>query len=125
VSGEGGELGYDDVVALLTAACPSYAGSPECASVKEGEYVRLLMFVRHLIRLLDEAETHTFPRVFGVVDWILADADSPAVDLIRTGFLEDVADTSLYEGTRSRPADFGRWLGPRARRDPRIQAILA
>jgi hypothetical protein len=124
VSTESGEIRYDDVVAFLMAACPSHADSPDCASVEEGEYVRVLGFVRHLIRLAEEGDTRSFPRVFGVVEWILADGDSAAVDLIRIGFLDDLADASSYEGTHARLADFGLWLGPQARRDRRIQGVL-
>jgi hypothetical protein len=119
-------LRYDDVVAFLIAACPSYEGSPERATVDDanGEYIRVTGFVRHLIRLLDEQNTHCFGQVFAVVEWILEDAEPAAVHLMQAGFLADLADSSLYEGKRVRPADFGRWLGPRARRNPSIQVIL-
>jgi hypothetical protein len=120
-------LGYDDVVDLLIAACPSYEGSPERRVVDDadGEYIRIAGFVAHLVRLLDEQDTRSFSGVFGVVEWILEDADAPAVRLIQAGFLRDLADSIPYEGRRVRPVDFGRWLGPRARRDPSIRAILA
>lgn len=119
-------LRYDDVMAFLLAACPSYEGSPERAAVDDanGEYLRVTGFVTHLIRLLDEQDTHSFSEVFAVVEWILEGAEPAAVDLIQAGFLDDLADRSLYEGTRVRPADFGRWFGPRARHNRRIQAIL-
>lgn len=119
-------LRYDDVVAFLIAACPSYEGSPERAAVDDadGEYIRVTGFVTYLIRLLDEQDTHGFPAVFAVVEWILEDAEPAAVELMQAGFLHDVADSSLYEGKRVRPVDFGRWFGPRARHDPTIQAIL-
>jgi hypothetical protein len=119
-------LRYDDVVAFLIAACPSYERSPERAAVDDdnGEYIRVTGFVRHLIRLLGEEDTQSFSRVFAVVEWILDDAEPPAVDLMRSGFLADLADSSFYEGKRVGPADFGRWFGPLARRDPNVQAIL-
>ena len=81
-------------------------------------------FVRHLIRLLDEGDTDCFTNVFGVVEWVLEDDDPAAVDLIQAGFFEDLADSGLYETAHVRPLDFGPWFGPRARRDPIIQAIL-
>jgi hypothetical protein len=120
-------LGYDDVVDFLIAACPSYGGSPERAAVDDadGEYIRIAGFVAYLVRLLDEQDTRSFSRVFGVVEWILEDADAAAVGLIQAGLLRDLTDGGLYDGRRVRPVDFGRWLGPRARRDPSIQAILA
>jgi hypothetical protein len=120
-------LGYDDVVDFLIAACPTYEGSPEQGVVDDadGEYIRIAGFVAHLVRLLDEQDTRSFSRVFSVVEWILEDADAPAVALIQAGFLHDLADGTLYAGRRVRPFDFGRWLGPRARRDPSIQAMLA
>lgn len=119
-------LRYDDVVAFLIAACPSYESSPERAAVDDadGEYVRVAGFVTYLVRLLDEQDTHSFSRVFGVVEWILEDAELAAVELVQAGFLLDLTDSSLYEGKRVRPVDFGRWFGPRARRNPIIQAIL-
>ena len=119
-------IAYDDVVPLLVAACPSYEGSPERAAVDDanGEYIRVTGFVRHLIRLLDESGCDCFANVFGVVEWVLADDESAAVDLIQAGFFEDLADNRLYEKTRVRPLDFSPWLGPRARRDPIIQAIV-
>jgi hypothetical protein len=123
---EGQVIRYDDVVAFLIAACPSYEGSPERASVDDanGEYIRVTGFVRHLIRLLDEGDTESFSSVFGVVEWILEEAQPPAAQLIGAGFFDDLADSSLYEGRRVQPVDFGQWLGPRARRNPTIQAIL-
>jgi hypothetical protein len=124
MSSENGHIGYDDVVPFLMAACPSHAGSPECAPVTEGEFVRVLGFVRHLIRLLHEGRVQSFTRVFGVVEWILADAEPAAVDLVETGFLEDLADPGLYTGTGVQLADFGAWLGPRARHNPTIRRAL-
>jgi hypothetical protein len=117
---------YDDVVAFLIAACPSYEGSPERAEVDDadGEYVRVAGFATYLIRLLDEQDTQSFSGVFGVVEWILEDAELPAIELMQAGFLQDLTDTSFYEGKRVRPVDFGRWFGPRAQRNPNIQAIL-
>ena len=119
-------IAYDDVVALLVAACPSYEGSPERAAVDDanGEYIRVTGFVRHLIRLLDKGDTDCFANVFGVVEWVLEDDESAAVDLIQAGFFEDLADQGLYANTRVRPLDFSHWFGPRARRDPIIQAIV-
>ena len=108
------------------AACPSYESSPERAAVDDadGEYVRVAGFVTYLVRLLDEQDTHSFSRVFGVVEWILEDAELAAVELVQSGFLLDLTDSSLYEGKGVRPVDFGRWFGPRVRRNPIIQAIL-
>jgi hypothetical protein len=119
-------IAYDDVVALLVAACPTYEGSPERAVVDDanGEYIRMTGFVRHLIRLLDEGDTGSFANVFGVVEWVLEEDDPPAVDLIQAGFFEDLADNGLYKNRRVRPLDFGPWFGPRARRDPIIQALV-
>jgi hypothetical protein len=119
-----GHIGYDDVVPLLMAACPSHAGSRECASVEEGEFVRVLGFVRHLIRLLHEGRVQSFTRVFGVVEWILADGEPAAIDLIQAGFLADLTDPEVYQGTSVRLADFGPWLGARARGDPEIRRLL-
>jgi hypothetical protein len=120
-------ISYDDVVGLLTAACPGYQQSEEHALVDEadGEYVRVAGFVLHLIRLLDEGDTANMAAVFGVVEWVLQEAEPAAADLVQAGFLEDLVDHTLYDGRRVRPVDFGRWLGPLARSDPRIQAVLA
>jgi hypothetical protein len=117
---------YDEVVAFPIAACPSYEGSAEQAAIDDadGEYIRVAGLARHLIRLLAEGDTESFPRVFGVVEWILEDGEPPAVDLIQSGFFEDLTDPTLYEGHRVRPIGFGEWLGPRARRDPKIRAML-
>jgi hypothetical protein len=126
IAGESRVIRYDDVVALLVAACPGYDGSPEHESVDDGdgEYIRVAGFVTYLIRLLDEGETEIFARVFGVVEEILEDADPAAEDLTRAGFLDDLADSSLYEGRGVRPVHFAPWLGARARQDPSIRAVL-
>jgi hypothetical protein len=118
---------YNDVVAFLTAACPTYEGSAERAAVDvaDGEYVAVTSLVKHLIRLLDEADTQSFPAVFGVVEWILEDGESAAVDLIHAGFVADLADRSFYEGRHVGRADFVQWFGPRMRRDPNIQAAFS
>ena len=117
---------YGDVVAFLIAACPSYDGSPERAAVDDanGEYIRVTGLVRHLIRLLDDGDTDSFSNVFGIVEWVLEGDESAAADLIQVGFFEDLADSGLYERRRVQPVDFGQWLGPRARRNPTIQAML-
>jgi hypothetical protein len=119
-------FGYDDVIRSLMAACPAYEGSPERAAVDDGdgEYVRLTGFVRYLIRLLDQGDTDSLPGVFDVVERVLSSGEGPAADLIRAGFLDDLADDILYEGHHVRPVDFGPWLGPEARRDPTIQALF-
>jgi hypothetical protein len=119
-------LSYDDVVAFLMAACPTYEGSPERAAVDDasGEYVRATGLVRHLIRLRDEQDTRSFRHVFAVVEWILADGEPAAIDLVQAGFLDDLSDVGLYAGKRVRAPDFGPWLGPRARAHPKIRAIL-
>jgi hypothetical protein len=117
---------YGDVVAFLIAACPSYDGSPERAAVDDanGEYIRVTGLVRHLIRLLDDGDTDSFSNVFGIVEWVLEGDESAAADLIQVGFFEDLADSGPCENTRVRPLDFAPWFGPRARRDPIVQAIL-
>jgi hypothetical protein len=117
---------YDDVVAFLIEACPSYERSPERAGVddRNGEYIRVTGFVKYLIRLLDEGSTDSFSSVFGVVESVLEGEDSAAIDLIQAGFFEDLADPGLYEDTRVQALDFAPWFGPRARRDPVIAAVL-
>jgi hypothetical protein len=120
-------ISYDDIVGLLTAACPGYEGSDEHVLVDEadGEYVRIAGFVLHLIRLLDEGDTAHMAAVFDVVEWILEKAEPEAADLVHAGFLAELADLTLYEGRSVRPADFSQWLGARARSNPRIHEVLS
>jgi hypothetical protein len=116
---------YDDVVSLLANACPSYAASPERAAIDQadGDYLLVSGFVRHLVRLLERGEIESFRAVFGTVERILDEGEPAALDLMHLGFFEDLTDPDIYEGS-ALPADFALWLGPGARRDPSVRAML-
>jgi hypothetical protein len=125
---EGEMIGYDDVLPLLSAACPTYPQSPEAAAVEveNGHYVNIGHFVAHLLRLSEHGETESFPQVFAMIEWILHDGDEHAWGLVTNGFLEDLAGDGMSEThRRATVARFRPWLGPRARANHRIRAALS
>lgn len=119
-------ISYDAVYPLLMAACPSYDRSTQVtdADERDGEFLRVAQFVRHLIQLLDDDETDTFPAVFSVVEWVLEDGDDEARSLVDDGFLTDLTDVDLYRETGKHPSDFVPWLGTHVRAHPAIQPLL-
>jgi hypothetical protein len=68
-----------------------------------------------LIRHLAAGRTQHFPGLFAFVGWILAQGDEEAQNLMIAGFFGDLLTADEYDDTLCRPADFGRWLGPRTR----------
>lgn len=120
-------IGYDDVLPLFSAACPSYEASPEAAKFDErdGPYVDLGCFVTHLVRLLDEGKTACMPAVFAVVEQVLVEGDEEARHLVTGGFLSDLGSPTSYEGSSVQPRDFAPWFGPQARCDRHVRFLLA
>lgn len=109
---------YNEVVALLSAASPTFATSPQAALADhhESEVVRMGRFVDHLAHLVEHDDTSVLPAVFGVVDWVLDAGDEAARRLVTEAFIEDVARAVWSRsGRRMSLAGFVSWMGPRAR----------
>jgi steroid delta-isomerase-like uncharacterized protein len=109
---------YNEVVALLSAACPTFANSPQATVFGDhgSEVIRLGRFVDHLARLVEDDDTSSLPAVFGVIDWVLDAGDHAARRLVTEGFIEDLARAVWsLDGRRLSLADFVSWMGPRAR----------
>jgi hypothetical protein len=112
-------IGYDGVLPLLIAACPTFANSPEADLHDEGsgEFLRVAALVSHMIRLLESGRTECFADVFRVAEHILSEGHAEARSLIVAGFLRDLASPDMYGGTAVQPVDFLVWLEPRSREE--------
>jgi hypothetical protein len=119
-------VGYLDVFPLLRAVVPTFDGSFEAGAVDppSGEFVSIALLVRHLIRCLASGRTEDLAGLFAVVDWILVQGDEEAQHLITQGLFDDLLNSDEYGDTLCQPADFGPWLGPRARQLRSVAAVL-
>jgi hypothetical protein len=119
-------ISYFSVASLLASSAPTFEVSVDAAraDLRDGNYVFMTGFARHLIGLLASGETAGFHSVFETVERILATGDDLARQLMSYGFFYELLNTSAYEQTGRQPADFAAWLGPRARRIPAVAELL-
>jgi hypothetical protein len=108
---EGGE-----VMARLSAACPSWADENPVAAAAplDGprDYEPVGAFAHHLVGLGEQAHTGELPAVFAVVEAVLEEGDADAVALIRTGVVEDLQNITSHRDVRVDADDFRRFAGP-------------
>jgi hypothetical protein len=123
---EADRISYFSVASLLASATPTFEVSVDAAraDLRDGNYVFMTGFARHLIGLLASEETAGFHSIFETVERILATGDDLARQLMSYGFFYELLTTSAYERTGRQPADFAPWLGPRARGIPAVAELL-
>jgi hypothetical protein len=117
-------IGYYEVIALLGAACPTFADSRarEDRTLDDGEFVEIGRLAVHLIDLLERGQTASFEAVFEELERVLLHGDADARSLIGAGLLDDLTNAEFYAGTAT-PADMVPWMGPEARRHPSVRAL--
>jgi hypothetical protein len=107
----------DEIQGELVAACPSFGTSPEWEAFwsdyrDEEPPLYLLMpgLVCHLGGLLTGGKTSELPALFSLVERMVDEGDAYVATLAVVGFLEDLQNSNLHEGTR--PADFEPFFEP-------------
>jgi hypothetical protein len=70
------------------------------------------MLARHLIAKLANNDTGAFPAIFAVVEEWLSHPDRYVRRVADVGLIEDLQSTRFH--TNTSPADFQKWLGPKA-----------
>ena len=116
-------------MAPMLVACPSFAPAwsafvaewrDEPALSEDGGdgslplYLALADLARHLVQKLETGDTQAFAAVFAVVEQWIECGDPYVSEAAIVGLLEDLQNGNFR--TRTQPADFEAWLGPRSRR---------
>jgi len=98
---------------LLLAACPSFG--PTWSDLLQDwqeeplpHYLALAEFARHLIAMLERADTSTFPAVFRVVERLHLEGEHYVREAATIGLLESLQNTDLY--TKTEPDQFRPFL---------------
>ena len=107
----------DNMMAPMVAACPSFAPKwtaflNEWKDDKKGLplYLALADLARHVISMLEQGATETFPLIFNVVELWHADGEPYVQEAATVGFLEALQNSNLHQNTR--PEQFRQFLGP-------------
>lgn len=107
-----------DMMGVLLDACPSFRPTWDAWLAEWAEstddlplYLALAEFARHLIGMLERAETATFPAIFGAVERLQVEGEHYVREAAVVGLLEDLQNLNVHEhGTE--PEQFRPFLGP-------------
>lgn len=119
-----GEIEKADVAPLMLTACPSFHSIWDSDSRdfnindETGErlgYLDAGDFARHLVSLLAEGETGSFPAVFEVIERLHREGDDYVRELATIGYLEGLQFAASHE-PRVEESDFVPFLGPESLR---------
>jgi hypothetical protein len=110
-------IARNDMMAVLIEACPSFM--PQWKAFQEEwrqeaelpEYVALADLARHLIGLLERADTSAFPALFAAVEQLQVEGDHYVQEATTIGLLKSLQNLHLHrKGTE--PENFRPYLGP-------------
>lgn len=108
-----------DIFAPIVQADPSFGPIWEAFRERwSGEselpmHVAATVLARHMIAKLAAQDTAAFPAIFAIVEEWLSHSDRYVRRVADVGLLEELQSTRLH--TETAPADFERWLGPKAK----------
>ena len=111
-------IAQDDMMNVLTAACPSFAPHGRELQVEWKDeahnppvYLGLADFARVLIGMLERGETSGFPSVFAAVERLHVDGDHFVQEAATIGLLESLQNLNLHD-KNTNPEQFRPYLGP-------------
>ncbi len=109
-----------EMMAVLLDACPSFQPAWEVWLAEWAEsagdlplYLALSEFARHLIGMLERAETKSFPAIFRAVERLQVEGEHYVREAAIVGLLEDLQNLNLYAGG-TEPEQFRPFLGPQS-----------
>ena len=107
-----------DIFGAIVKTDPSFGPSWDAFRnrwIDEAElplHLAATVLARHLIAKLAANDTAAFPAIFALVEQWLSHPDRYVRRVADVGLIEDLHSTRLH--TNTTPADFQRWLGPKA-----------
>jgi hypothetical protein len=108
----------DDMMRVLTDACPSFAPQWQAFQDEWREeaddlplYLVLADFARHLIGMVERGETTGLPAIFRAVERLHVEGEHYVREAATVGLLEDLQNLNLHK-SGTEPEHFRPYLGP-------------
>ena len=115
-AGSGSVISKDEMMPLFLKSCPSFQPSWDEFLREWGQdadlphYLALAALARHLIAMLEQSDTSTFPLIFDVVERLQVEGEHYVKVAATVGLLESLQNTGLHANTE--PEQFRPFLKP-------------